>query len=100
MGESKVRRASRVDANQQAIVAALRAAGASVWYIGLPVDLLCGKNGSTLLLEVKTLTGKRKPKAAPYTQLQRDFMASWRGGPVATVTDVESALRAIETLKG
>jgi hypothetical protein len=95
VGEPKMRRAARVDANQQAIVDALRAAGASVWIIGLPVDLIAGKNGHTLLLEVKTLTGKRNPRPAGYTQLQRHFMASWRGGPVATVTDVESALRAI-----
>jgi hypothetical protein len=95
-----MRRAARVDANQAAIVEALRAAGASVWIIGLPTDLLVGKNGSTLLMEVKTLTGKRNPKPARYTALQRDFMAEWRGGPVATVTDVESALRALETLKG
>ena len=95
-----MRRAARTDANQQAVVDALRAAGASVWIIGLPVDLIAGKNGATVLIEVKTLIGKRKPKAAKYTQLQRDFMADWRGGPVVTVTDVESALRAIETLKG
>jgi hypothetical protein len=103
-----MRRAARVDANQAAIVEALRAAGAYVWVIGLPVDLLIGfnattglkTNGHTLLMEVKTLTGKREPRAKGYTDLQRDFLASWTGGPVATVTDVESALRALETLKG
>ena len=102
------RYAARKDANEAAIVEALRAAGAYVWVIGLPVDLLIGfnattglkTNGHTLLMEVKTLTGKRNPKPARYTALQRDFMQEWRGGPVATVTDVESALRALETLKG
>ena len=37
-----MRHAARVDANQIQIVSALRAAGAYVWIIGLPVDLLVG----------------------------------------------------------
>ena len=89
------RRDARTDANQTAIVSALRAAGASVWIIGLPVDLCVGKNGVTALVEVKTMTGKRAPKASPHTPLQLEFMRTWRGGPVATVTDVESALRVV-----
>lgn len=90
-----MRYAARVDANQPEIVAALRKAGASVWVIGLPVDLLVGFRGQTMLMEVKTLTGKRAPKAAGHTQLQKDFMLDWRGGAVSTVTDVEGALRAL-----
>lgn len=80
-------------------MAALRAAGASVWIIKLPTDLLVGYNGQTLIVECKTLTGKRNPKAASYTPLQQDFMQTWRGGPVATVTDVDGALRAIGVLR-
>jgi hypothetical protein len=90
-----MRRAARVDENQAAIVAALRQAGASVWIIGLPVDLVCGYRGITLLMEIKTLTGKRNPKPARYTDLQKSFMLDWRGGPVSTVTDVQGALTAI-----
>ena len=93
-----MRRAARVDANQAEIVAALRAAGASVWPIGLPVDLIVGKHGKTALMEIKVLTGKLNPKPASYTQLQKDFMLSWNGGPVATVTDVEGALRVLATM--
>lgn len=93
-----MRRAARVDENQAAIVAALRQAGASVWVIGLPVDILVGYRGQTMPMEIKRLIGKRAPKAAPHTALQREFMATWRGGPVATVTDVEGALRAIGVL--
>lgn len=40
-----MRRAARVDANQEQIVSALRGAGAYVWIIGLPVDLLVGYKG-------------------------------------------------------
>lgn len=94
-----MRRAARVDANQAAIVEALRDAGASVWTIGLPVDLLIGIDGNTAIVEIKSMTGKRNPKPARYTQLQKDFMLSWRGGPVATVTDVDGALCVLATMK-
>lgn len=80
-----MRRAARVDANQEAIVSALRAAGCSVWIIGLPVDLLVGKEKQTILVEVKTAKGS-------YTPLQESFMADWRGGTVATIRDVDGAL--------
>ena len=93
-----MRYAARVDANQADIVAALREAGASVYIIGIPVDLAIGYAGKTMLAEVKTLTGKRAPKAAKYTKLQTDFMATWRGGPVATVTDIESALTVLRVM--
>jgi hypothetical protein len=90
-----MRRAARVDSTQAAILAALRAAGAYVWIIGLPVDLLVGYGRRTLLMEVKTLTGKRKPKPAKYTALQLDFMMRWEGGPVVTVTTPEEAVAAL-----
>ena len=93
-----MRHAARVDANQADIVAALRAAGASVWIIGLPVDLLVGYRGQSMLIECKTLTGKRNPKPARHTQLQKSFMLEWKGGPVSTVTDIEGALTALKVL--
>ena len=95
-----MRRAAKVDATQAAIVSALRSVGATVWPIGLPVDLLVGAHGKTALVECKSLIGKRKPKAAGYTTLQEDFMQHWRGGTVATLTDVDGALRLIAAMKG
>lgn len=86
-----MRRAARVDANQAAIVSALRGAGCSVWVIGLPVDLLIGKAGKTVLVEIKTAKGR-------YTPLQQEFMATWQGGPVATIRDVEGALTLARSL--
>ena len=91
-----MRRAAKVDANQGAIVEALRAIGAYVWPIGLPLDLLCGFRGRTVLLEVKTLTGKRAPKPKKHTDLQRDFLAAWNGGPAITVSSTEEAIAAIQ----
>ena len=44
-----MRYAKRVDANQDQIVSVLRAAGAYVWIIGLPVDLLVGYKNKTIL---------------------------------------------------
>lgn len=93
------RYAARVDANQGQVVDALRQAGATVWVIGLPVDLLVGYRGVTLLMEVKTKAGKLAPKAKPHTRLQKDFLLSWTGGPVATVTSAEDALICIGACK-
>lgn len=86
-----MRRAARVDANQADIVSALRAAGCKVWIIGLPVDLLVGKAGVTVLVECKTAKGG-------YTPLQEAFLADWPGGPVATIRDVEGALTLARSL--
>jgi hypothetical protein len=89
--EHGLRRAARVDENQAAIVSALRDAGCKVWIIGLPVDLLIGKQGKTLLVECKTAKGK-------YTPLQEAFMRDWNGGPVATIRDVAGALTLARSL--
>ncbi len=88
-----MRRAARVDANQAAIVETLRAAGCVVWVLGLPVDLLVGKSGKTVLVEVKTAKGR-------FTELQQGFMGTWTGGPVATIRDVEGALTLARSLEG
>jgi hypothetical protein len=95
-----VRRAARVDSTQAEIVEALRAAGASVWVLGLPLDLLVGIHGRTALVECKRMTGKLNPKPTKHTPLQKAFMLDWRGGTVATITDVEGALRLVAMMKG
>lgn len=84
-----MRYAARVDDNQAAIVQALRDAGAYVWIIGLPVDLLVGYKDRTLLMEVKTTSKKR------LTGLQADFFEKWMGGSLCRVDSPESALRMI-----
>ena len=84
-----MRRAARVDATQEAIVSALRAAGAYVWVIGLPVDLLVGYKGHTFCVEVKSGPSKR------LTKLQADFFENWSGSTLCRVNDAESALRMI-----
>jgi hypothetical protein len=87
-----MRRAARVDENQAAIVKALREAGAYVWIIGLPVDLLVGYKNHTFLVEVKTTAKKR------LTPLQADFFQQWIGGTLARVDSPEAALRMLAVL--
>lgn len=84
-----MRYAARVDANQEQIVSALRAAGAYVWIIGLPVDLLVGYGGHTFLVECKSGSKKR------FTGLQTDFFNNWSGSTLARVDSPEAALRMI-----
>jgi hypothetical protein len=87
-----MRYAARVDKNQSEIVSALRAAGAYVWIISLPVDLLVGYNGQTYLVEIKD-----GPKKA-LTRLQQDFFGNWIGGSLHRIDGPEDALRMIGVL--
>ena len=88
-----MRYAARVDANQEQIVSALRGAGAYVWIIGLPVDLLVGYKGHTFLVEIKTDAKQR------LTALQQDFFKNWGGSTLARVDSPDAALRMIGVLK-
>ena len=87
-----MRHAARVDANQTQIVSALRAAGARVWIIGLPVDLLVGHNGRLMLMEIKV------PKKGRKTALQTKFFEEWADMPVSLVDGPEAALRHLGVL--
>lgn len=92
-----MRRAAKVDRNQAEIVAALRAAGASVTPLhavggGVP-DILCGFRGQTYLIECKD--GTAPPSQRRLTSDQQEWHAAWRGGPVAVVHDVGAALALI-----
>jgi hypothetical protein len=87
-----MRYAARVDQNQVEIVKALRDAGAYVWIIGLPVDLLVGYNGQTYLVEIKTNSRKT------LTRLQQAFFAKWAGNRLERIESPEQALRMIGML--
>ena len=88
-----MRYAARVDANQEQIVSALRGAGAYVWIIGLPVDLLVGYKNHTFLVEIKTDSRTR------LTKLQADFFDNWSGSTLARIDSPEAALRMIGVVK-
>ncbi len=89
-----MRRAAKVDANQDAIVSALRAAGASVQSMaqlgkGVP-DLLIGHEGETWVFEVKGPHGKLTPD-------QETWLKNWKGA-VHIVREPDDALRIIGAL--
>jgi len=80
--------AGKVDQNQKAIVAAFRAYGWSVTSLaqvgrGCP-DLVCGRNGLNLLVEVKRANGKETPDEVTWRE-------AWRG-KVCTVRTVEDVM--------
>ena len=84
-----MRHAARVDENQKTIVDALRKAGAFVWIIGLPVDLLVGYKNHTFLVEIKSTSKKR------LTSLQANFFENWSGSTLARIDSPEAALRML-----
>jgi hypothetical protein len=88
-----MRYAARKDDNEKEIVQALRDAGATVWIIELPVDLLVGYKNHTFLMECKASTKKR------LTTLQADFFAHWTGGTLCRVDSAQAALEMIRTVK-
>ena len=95
-----MRRANRIDDNQNDIVAALRKAGATVRVIsqgeGIP-DLLVGFMGETILLEVKD--GNKPPSARTLTPAEKKFFDEWEGGLCMVVKSVEDALEMLEGIK-
>ena len=95
-----MRRANRIDDNQNDIVAALRKAGATVRVIsqgeGIP-DLLVGFRGETILLEVKD--GNKPPSARTLTPAEKKFFDEWEGGLCVVVKSVEEALEMLEGIK-
>ena len=93
-----MRYAARKDSTEKPIVAALRAAGASVEVLGLPLDLLVGYRGVWGILEVKASAAAEKAKT-PTRARQLAFAERHpNGGPIGTVHDIEGALRFLAVL--
>ena len=84
-----MRRAARIDTNQPAIVAALEAIGAHVYYIKRPVDLLVGFRRRNILLEVKNKNGRDA-----LTPDQIEFFNTWPGEK-HIVYDTNEAIHAV-----
>ena len=92
-----MRYANRIDANQNAIVEALRKAGAYVRIIsqgdGIP-DLLVAYKGYTILMEVKD--GNKPPSARKLTEAEQKFFDEWKGGMLVVVNSVEESIATLE----
>ena len=88
-----MRYANRIDANQNAIVDALRECGATVRIIsqgaGIP-DLLVGYNGYTILMELKD--GSKPPSVRRLTEDEQKFFDEWTGGMLVIVNSIDEAL--------
>jgi hypothetical protein len=83
----KRNRGHRSDENTPAVVDGLRDAGALVWHLGRPCDLLVLFRGRYHLLDVDGITKNRKRD-----QTQLDNFALWH---VVLVKTPEQALRAV-----
>tara|TARA_R110000868_G_scaffold207722_1_gene456714 strand:- start:3982 stop:4266 length:285 start_codon:yes stop_codon:yes gene_type:complete len=89
-------RAARIDANQTAIIAALRQLGASVQPLhtvggGVP-DLLVGYRSRNYLIEIKD--GAKPPSARKLTPEQVVWHEAWRGA-VCVVTSPDEAIEFV-----
>lgn len=92
-----MRRAAKRDTSEAPIVAFLRAAGWSVLQLSVKdgPDILCGKFGVNVLLEVKTGKGKLRPGQVKWGQ-------DWQGDPpyvIRTVEEAAALTKAINKLR-
>lgn len=88
-----MRRAAKVDKTQGEIVEAFRCLGFSVLLLhrvggGCP-DLLVGKGGKDLLVEVKTGNGKLRAG-------QKEFFETWRGATPRVVRSVDDVINLVK----
>lgn len=94
---SHISRANKVDANQAEIVQGLRDAGYSVCVTSMVgdgfTDIICGKRGINLLMEIKN--PDMPPSKRKLTPEQVRFHNDWLG-PICVVETLEDALLMIE----
>ena len=96
-----MRRAAKVDQNQDQVVSALRAAGAKVQSLaavgkGVP-DLLCLYEGTFYLIEVKD--GQKPPSQRKLTEDQVKWHGEWKSAFLGVVENPEQALKFIGAIK-
>jgi hypothetical protein len=90
------RTAARVDANQPAIVSALRQVGATVLHLHQLkncFDLLVGYRGRTFIMEIKDPA--QPPNKRKLTEGEASFRDSWRGSTYHVVHTEAEALAII-----
>lgn len=92
-----MRKAARVDANQEQVVSILRGYGATVQSLaavgkGVP-DLLVGYRGQNFLLEVKD--GNKSPSQTKLTPDQQDWHLKWNGDKPIIVYSPADAVKAV-----
>ena len=88
--------ARKTDANHSEIVKAFRDMGCSVFDSsrvagGFP-DIIVGRNGITVLVEIKTDSKKK------FTAAQDAFMLNWRGSTVSRIQDLDGVINLVNIL--
>lgn len=87
----------RTDDNQTKVVKALRQCGFSVAITSMVgkgfVDLVIGKNGVNLLVELKD--GEKPPSARKLSEDEELFHAAWRG-KVIVANNIDDILKAFQ----
>ena len=96
-----MRRAAKIDSNQDQVVSALRAAGAKVQSLaaigqGVP-DLLCQYKGTFYLIEVKD--GRKAPSQRRLTDDQVKWHEEWKSAFLGVVESPDEALKFIGAIK-
>lgn len=91
---------SKVDANQQEIIAAVRKLGVTVAItsqIGKGFsDTVWGVEGINLLVEIKD--GKKTPSKRKLTPSEEEFHNNWRG-QIEIVSSIEEAVKLVNKIK-
>jgi Holliday junction resolvase len=99
-----MQRARRKDTTQRAIQAALLACGFSVFDTsgvgGDFPDLVAGKHGVTVLIEVKSPKRVRKTASDGLSEGQKRFRERWRGSKVIVAERLEDVLDAFAVIAG
>jgi hypothetical protein len=95
-----MRRAARIDANQNEITEAFRKMGATVAITsslgkGFP-DLTIGYKGLNILIEVKD--GTKPPSHQKLTPDETEFHSTWRGN-VVTINSIDGAIKLLESIR-
>lgn len=88
-----MRRAAKVDSNQNEIVSTFRKMGASVLITSQLkncFDLLVGFKGVNMIVEVKD--GSLPPSKRKLTPGEKLFKESWRGGEYHIINSVDEAI--------
>ena len=88
-----MRRAARIDSNQNEIVEALRRCGASVLITSQLkncFDILVGYNGINYIVEIKD--GNKPPSQRKLTKGEEAFRDSWKGGKYYIIESIEDAI--------
>lgn len=91
-----MRRAARVDANQEQIVKALRKAGATVLITSQLkncFDILVGYKGINYIMEIKD--ENQPPSKRRLTEGEQGFKDKWKGGEYYIVINIDEALNTI-----